>query len=302
MVAQIVRDKGENRGKRKHNRAGDRLLQERVRLTSTEEMIEIQMEKGCPQGSVLGPLFWTIYINSLISTLNERMKTKAIGYADDLIIIVEGNSRSALENEGQAATLILENWCSSHKMELSAQKSKGITFGNKLKRPPIIKINGKNIKFQIEVDYLGVKLDEKLNFIPHIKHVCTKGNNAAQKILRLAKKEYRIHPKNFIVYYKAIFEAICLYSMGAIFKNITHSHNKRKLQGAQRKVLLRALGGYSTTPLEALLIASKIPPIDITARARAATYWIRKGRNDRVREITGRELGKTDIKRWITET
>ena len=66
-------------------------------------IVEIQAKRGCPQGSVLGPKFWNIVMDDLLRQLEELPNTQPIAYADDLAILIPGNSRRALEERGAAA-------------------------------------------------------------------------------------------------------------------------------------------------------------------------------------------------------
>ena len=60
-------------------------------------IVERQATRGCPQGSVLGPKFWNLVIDSLLRQLEEHPNTQPIAYVDDLVILIPGNGRRALE-------------------------------------------------------------------------------------------------------------------------------------------------------------------------------------------------------------
>jgi hypothetical protein len=59
--------------------------------------VEREVSKGCPQGSCCGPGLWNIQYNSLLN-LKFRKQTKAIAFADDLLIAVKAESIREAEN------------------------------------------------------------------------------------------------------------------------------------------------------------------------------------------------------------
>ena len=84
-----------------------------VMMEDGYHIVERQVKIGCPQGSVLGPKFWNLVMDGLLRQLEELPSTQAIAYADNLVILIPGNSRRALEERGVAAMAILESWASS---------------------------------------------------------------------------------------------------------------------------------------------------------------------------------------------
>ena len=78
---------------------------------------------GCPQGSVLGPIFWNLVYDSLLGCLSLLQSCQPIAYADDLVILISGNSRNQIEDHAQRGLLVAEEWCNTHKMVISANNS-----------------------------------------------------------------------------------------------------------------------------------------------------------------------------------
>jgi Reverse transcriptase (RNA-dependent DNA polymerase). len=60
-------------------------------------IVERQAKRGCPQESILGPNFWNLVMDGLLRQLEELPNTQPIAHADDLVILIPGNSRRALE-------------------------------------------------------------------------------------------------------------------------------------------------------------------------------------------------------------
>jgi hypothetical protein len=77
-----------------------------------------EMNRGCPQGSVLGPLFWNLVMDEYL-TPESRFTEDKIAYADDLAIIVQGNSGPDLERRMVGAMSDLSAWATCHKLTIS---------------------------------------------------------------------------------------------------------------------------------------------------------------------------------------
>lgn len=85
--------------------------------------------RGCPQGSCLGPFLWKIFINKLLKTLR-RYGIDVIAYADDVILVISGNSRRDLENNGNEALEIIRRWVEANGMKLSLEKCFSLNLKN----------------------------------------------------------------------------------------------------------------------------------------------------------------------------
>ena len=75
---------------------------------------------GVPQGSVLGPLLFLVYINDLGSILRH---SKHFLYADDTVIYCSGKNQNAIENLLQLDLSYFENWCKGNKLTINTKKS-----------------------------------------------------------------------------------------------------------------------------------------------------------------------------------
>ena len=83
---------------------------------------------GVPQGSVLGPLLFILYVNDIQHVLNG---VKVQMYADDTVIYASGKDLIALRNSMQSNLNIFHKWCCSNKLTLNPNKTKMVNFGTK---------------------------------------------------------------------------------------------------------------------------------------------------------------------------
>ena len=89
-------------------------------------------------------------MDGLLRQLEELPNTHAIAYADYLVILIPGNSKSALEQRGAAVIAILESWASSNKVTVSERKAVGMLLKGALhhvRLPAIPTVSG-NLRFQ----------------------------------------------------------------------------------------------------------------------------------------------------------
>ena len=153
--------------------------QQRVKVNGSFSTSK-QTSLGVPQGSVLGPLLFNIYINDFFYLVKD---TEVCNYADDTTIFACGSDLvSVLESlEGDAALLSL--WFENNYMKMNEDKSHLLVFGNKDDKVTV-NISGSLIKESDEEKLLGVTLDKTLNFKNHVTNLCKK---ASQKLHALAR-------------------------------------------------------------------------------------------------------------------
>ena len=260
-----------------------------------------EITKGCPQGSVLGPTFWDIVMDTLLEEFDkDDAINNVIAYADDVIFLIDGDSSAEIQRKAKHLTLKLAIWCKNTKLEIAPHKSNYMLLKGNLKRNPILKYNNKTIKRCREIKYLGVILDEKLNFIKHADYVRNKAEVIMQKLSRIVNTKFKISLNKIITYHYTIFGSIINYAAGVWVDKLTKQTVKNKLRSSQRKNLLRHTGAVCTTPTMALLIITGVWPIDLPLRLRGATYWTNKQNWDKVNKIIGNRCTNTqEIKRSL---
>ena len=93
-----------------------------VVMTTKNYSIE-RITKGCPQGSCSGHGFWNMLYNSLL-TLELTSRSKAIAFADDLIILTRGETVAEAENYMNLELRKIQEWAQNNKMKFNENKSK----------------------------------------------------------------------------------------------------------------------------------------------------------------------------------
>ena len=124
-----------------------------------------------PQGSILGPLLFSIYINDLPKSCP---KLNCIMYADDTILysFVENLESNDDEREINCELNKVNLWLKANKLSLNVTKTKCIFFHKRKTLPPItLSINNAKIENDIKFNYLRFMLDECLSWHAHIEMI-----------------------------------------------------------------------------------------------------------------------------------
>ena len=124
---------------------------------------------GVPQGSVLGPLLFLIYINDLP---DQCKQTKSVLFADDTSILAKGNNRECIKSL-EEDTKQIDDWFKANKLCVNSEKCKLTSFGRSNFQPPL-NVFDSIIQYCNEYKYLGLWIDGSLNYGKHIESLCAK--------------------------------------------------------------------------------------------------------------------------------
>ena len=150
-----------------HNR------QQRVHVNNAQSDCQ-NLIHGIPQGSILGPLLFIIYINDMP---NVQKLAKFILYADDANIIITGTNAHEIITKYNELSDHLSNWVASNGLMLNVRKTNYMIFSNiNIGQLSNLKptINNIPIERKKTAKFLGVFVDEKLSWSHHINTICTK--------------------------------------------------------------------------------------------------------------------------------
>ena len=213
-----------------------------VRLDKGQSQ-KLPIDYGVPQGSILGPLLFLIYINDIT---NCSSLLKFILFADDTSILCSNRNLEKLIEDINNELNILSDWFKANKLSLNVVKTNYILFNlkDKLKNKhssdsnlsdnhQIISIEGINITKVKHTKFLGVVIDEKLNFKEHINYIANKISRSTFVINKLKLKL----PKRILLslYYTLIYPHIqyCIIAWGNSTKtwlNKIHVLQKRAIR------------------------------------------------------------------------
>lgn len=163
---------------------------------------EYEMNMGVPQGSVLGPLIFLLFINDLPSSLGTGFLSM---FADDAAVAVSARTPGELEELLQQTVSQFSEWC--HRNSLILNLSKTVLMRFACQKASLANISCDNIDNRVSTKFLGIFLDETLNWEAHIEHVSKKVNQAYYAISQLKNMLDRKHLIN--VYYALVYCHLC---------------------------------------------------------------------------------------------
>ena len=157
------------------------------------------IKSGVPQGSILGPLLFNIYLNDIFYFVS---KCDITNYADDTTPYAVENTMGALLGSLATDTSILIKWFRDNYFQLNADKCHHLI--SKHYKEIFINIEEEVIECSSSVKLLGVTIDNKLNFDEHVTKRCKK---ASQRIHALARISNYMSQDKLRILMKAFIES-----------------------------------------------------------------------------------------------
>jgi len=187
---------------------------------------------GVPQGSVLGPVLFLIFINDVSSTCIGQAKLKL--FADDVKLYTSFNVDVSNCGDLQQSLDLLSSWVNSWQLNINISKCSVLPIHHKSKSRPSIPhpyfINGSQLSNSSSVTDLGILVNSHLTFNHHVSNILTKATQRVGVFFRgFSSRHIALMKKAFITYIRPSLE------FNSNIWNPTKKYLIDKLEGIQRR-------------------------------------------------------------------
>lgn len=145
---------------------------------------------GVPQGSILGPLLFNIFLNDFLFRYDEHLNATSdicvCNYADDNTFCASADNISEVKLKLEHHFNFAAKWFAQNGLQLNADKCSFIIFGKQPAYPESLILNGEVVENCALVKLLGVKLDSNLSFTEHIQMLYKRASAKANALKRLS--------------------------------------------------------------------------------------------------------------------
>jgi hypothetical protein len=211
--------------------------------------------KGVPQGSILGPVLFNIFINDIFYFVDNG---QLYNYADDNTLSYASHCKDDLVKTLESESLKLIEWFSNNHMKANPEKFQAIALGKKTHRENIhFNLDTITISCDEEVKLLGVNLDFMLNFNSHVSYICRKASKQLNVLKRIGRHLNRLG--RLTIYHSFILSN---FNYCPLTWHFTNDSNTRKMEKIQERALRFIYEDYSSN-YEQLLIKSGLVSLKI---------------------------------------
>jgi len=246
---------------------------------------EVVLNHSTPQGSPLSPILSAIYILPLLR-LTEEWRFRSLSlYVNDGAIVATGATHQSVIQKCADGFFIVADWLLRNGLRLDPDKTEFIAFQPRRANPQHVGALRPLIDLQVPgggtlqvrrssmVCYLGIFVNDKFNWEPHIKIMAARAQSSFRGLL-LGNSVCGIDFHNWRLVFHAITLLVLLYGL-PVWSHRAPKSLIRILQVAQNVAVCKISGTFRTTPVKPLHNMLTIPPIKYTIAKYCTAFTIR---------------------------
>lgn len=264
------------------------LKDRRVALNYIGEQLTAATERGCIQGSVIGPLLWNVLLDPLLQRADTG-RARIQAFADDILILADADSVADLNAQVNEALDMVASWGTENKMRFAPLKTQAMLVTKRLKyETPSFVLNSIPLALSDEIRLLGLTIDRTLGFRSHLDTVTTKALNLYKLVTRMAKAQWGLNSDILRTIYITVVEPTILYAAGAWGDVYGREYVKRRLDRVTRAFAIRISKAHRTVSLMSGALLARILPLDLRLQEQLEIYRIKRGTP--IPTLPGRQL------------
>lgn len=253
-----------------------------------------KVSAGVPQGSILGAILWNIMYDAVLR-LKLPEGVEIVGYADDVVITIIGDSKEQVEVRGTRAIGTIVHWMSENKLEVAHNKTEMVLVTNcKQIEVAHIEYGDSRTTSKRWVKYLGVIIDDRLNFNAHVDYICEKASKSQTAIARIMpnKAGPKSSTRRLIA---SVVTSILRYGAVAWASALERKRNVVKINRVHRLAALRVASAYRTVSYDAVCVIAGMTPIRLVISEDCGCY--QGGKQKLTRSVRSQHKERT-IQKW----
>jgi len=176
------------------------------------------IDAGVPQGSCLSPHLFAVYLNDMPCHQNSKLAL----FADDTLLYSIGNTNNSVIKKLQNQIDLILPWLDQWRISINPSKTTAIIFSNKRPIHTLkLKIRNIPINWSNSFKYLGIRIDNNLNFAKHIKQTLTKAKLTRFLLFPMLSNKSPLSLATKLYLYKTYIRPTITYTCPAWASNIS---------------------------------------------------------------------------------
>ena len=230
---------------------------------------KVLLRHGVPQGGVLSPTLFILFINDVVKELPKGVK--AALYADDLVLWCTEEETTTATHRMQMAldkiTAWTEKWC----LQINKEKSAATLFTLKKQKPEALMLGETPLQYADESIYLGVTYDKHLTWKVQITNAEAKARKKLSIMRKLAGTNWGANEKILKQVYQGNVRHTLEYGSSSYMT--AASTHLNKLEKVQNQALRVITGAMRSTPIDKMQKITGIPPLSQRFDCKALTMY-----------------------------
>ena len=258
----------------------------------------IKLKNGIPQGGVISPTLFLVMINDIAKDLTQHVPRTL--HADDFAAWTAAERTATATTRMQEALNTIQKWANDWCITVNASKTVATCFSlSNTKETFTLSINGKELPQEDTPTYLGVKLDRRLTWNPHIRTIEQRATKKLALMKKLAGTQWGADGKILQQVYTGAVRPVMEY--GSTAWATAAKSNTSRLEKIQNSGMRIITGAMKTTPISAMRKTTGLAELETRRDEKIIIHAERLRRlpshpaHDQLKQPTKNRLKRTSI-------
>ncbi|KAK7108155.1 hypothetical protein V1264_015944 [Littorina saxatilis] len=273
-------------------------------LLDGHESVSVKMREGVPQGGVISPTLFLVYINDITTSI-PRLVSNTL-HADDLAVWHASEHTTTAAYRLQQSVDSIKKWTDDWGLEINRVKTVSTVFSLSTSKEKVQLKLGDTVLPQVDTPtFLGVKLDRRLSWKPHIEDMESRGIKRLALMRKLSGTTWGANSKILKKVYTGTVRPVLEYASSSW--NTAAKTNKTRLDKVQNLGLRTILGAMKTTPITEMEKTASVQPLEARREEKLLIQGEKMKRleshplHDKLQALTKNRLKRQSLNHQIKE-